>query len=126
MSMRSPLGRARGLGSSKEGVSHWWAQCMTSLALVPLTVWFVASLVALTGADHDTVRDWIGSPVAAGLLILLIVTTFYHAALGLEVIIEDYIHHSKVRFVARLGVKALSVVLGLTAVLSVLIVLLGN
>ncbi|MCH8270709.1 MAG: succinate dehydrogenase, hydrophobic membrane anchor protein [Planctomycetes bacterium] len=84
MSMRSPLGRVRGLGSAREGVGHWWAQRMTALALVPLALWFVAALVALTGADHASARDWIGAPVPASLLVLLIVATFYHGALGLQ------------------------------------------
>ncbi|HSR71785.1 MAG TPA: succinate dehydrogenase, hydrophobic membrane anchor protein [Kiloniellales bacterium] len=123
MSMRSPLGRVRGLGTAKEGTAHWWAQCMTSLALVPLTLWFIVSLVALTGADHATVVEWIGSPLVAGLLILLIVTTFYHGALGLQIIIEDYVHIPPVKFAALIAVNGLSIVLGLTGVLAVLTVL---
>jgi succinate dehydrogenase / fumarate reductase membrane anchor subunit len=117
MSMRSPLGRVRGLGSAREGVGHWWAQRMTSLALVPLALWFVAALVGLTGADYATARDWIATPVPAALLVLLIVATFYHGALGLQVIIEDYVHHE--------GAK-LSLLLGLTGVLAVLTVLFGG
>ncbi|MEE8292994.1 MAG: succinate dehydrogenase, hydrophobic membrane anchor protein, partial [Kiloniellales bacterium] len=69
MNLRSPLGQVRGLGSAKEGVSHWWAQRLTALALIPLCLWFVASVVALAGADHAAVRDWVDSPVVAGLLI---------------------------------------------------------
>ena len=121
--MRTPLGRAQGLGSAKEGVGHWWAQRMSALALVPLTVWFVASLVAMAGADYFAIRDWIGSPVVAGLLVLLIVATFYHTALGLQVIIEDYVHHPAVKFAGLLAVNAASTVLALTGVLAVLTVL---
>ncbi len=125
MSMRSPLGRVRGLGSAREGVGHWWAQRMTSLALVPLALWFVASLVALTGADHGTARQWIAAPVPASLLVLLIVAAFYHGALGIQVIIEDYIHHEGVKVAVLIAVNGLSLVLGLTGVLAVLTVLFG-
>ncbi len=126
MSMRSPLGRVRGLGSAREGVGHWWAQRMTSLALVPLTLWFVAALVELTGADHGTARDWIAAPVPASLLVLLIVATFYHGALGVQVIIEDYVHHEGVKVAALIAVNAMSLLLGLTGVLAVLTVLFGG
>jgi succinate dehydrogenase / fumarate reductase membrane anchor subunit len=126
MSMRSPLGRVRGLGSAREGVGHWWAQRMTSLALIPLALWFVASLVTLTGADHATARDWIGAPVPAALLVLLIVAAFYHGALGFQVIIEDYIHHEGVKVAALIAVNAVSLLLGLTGVLAVLTILFGG
>ncbi len=125
MSMRSPLGRVRGLGSAREGVGHWWAQRLTSLALVPLTLWFVASLVTLTGADHAAARDWIAAPVPAGLLVLLIVATFYHGMLGVQVIIEDYVHHEGAKVAALIAVGGASLVLGLTGVLAVLAVLFG-
>lgn len=120
MSLRSPLGRVRGLGAAKEGVSHWWAQRLTALALVPITVWFVASLVAMAGADYYAVRDWIGSPVVAGLMVLLIVATFHHTVIGLQVVIEDYVHNEAAKLAGIVLVKAASIALGLTAVLAVL------
>ncbi len=126
MSMRSPLGRVRGLGSAREGAGHWWAQRMTALALVPLALWFVAALVTLTGADHGSVRAWIGAPVPASLLVLLIVISFYHGALGLQTIVEDYIHHEGAKLTALIVVNGLSLVLGLTGVLAVLTVLFGG
>ncbi|MCZ6509344.1 MAG: succinate dehydrogenase, hydrophobic membrane anchor protein, partial [Alphaproteobacteria bacterium] len=91
MSLRSPLGRARGLGSAKSGTQHWWAQRLTAIALVPLTIWFVIAMVAATGSDYTTARAFIGNPVTAVLLVLLIVATFHHAQLGLQVVIEDYV-----------------------------------
>ena len=90
--MRSPLGRAIGLGSAKEGVEHWWLQRITAVALVPLSLWFVIAIIRLVGADSDGVRDWVGNPLPAILLVLLLIATFWHAALGLQVVIEDYIH----------------------------------
>ena len=126
MSMRSPLGRVRGLGSARDGVGHWWAARMTALALIPLALWFVASVVTLTGADYATVRAWIGSPVVAGLLVLLVLMTFTHAALGLQEIVEDSIHHEGAKLVALLAVKAFALLLGLTGVLAVLTILFGG
>ncbi len=126
MSMRSPLGRVRGLGSAREGVGHWWAERMTAIALIPLVLWFVASVVMITGADYATVRAWIASPVVAGLLVLLVVMTFAHAALGLQVIVEDYIHHEGAKLATLLAVKAFALLLGLTGVLAVLTILFGG
>lgn len=123
MSLRSPLGRVKGLGAAHEGVGHWWAQRLTAVALVPLLVWFVASVAAMAGADHAAVRAWMASPVVAGLLILLTVAGFHHAALGAQVVIEDYVHHEAAKVGAILAVKALALVLALTSVLAVLSVL---
>lgn len=123
MNRRSALGRVRGLGSAKEGVGHWWAQRLTALALVPLTLWFVISVAAMTGASHAEMVDWVGSPLVAGLLILLIVATFYHNYLGLQVVIEDYVHHEGWKLALLLLVQGGSVLLALTALLSVLILL---
>ena len=77
--MRSPLGRAIGLGSAKEGVEHWLVQRITALALVPLALWFVIAVIGLVGADFDTVQAWVGQPLPAILLVLLLIATFYHA-----------------------------------------------
>jgi succinate dehydrogenase / fumarate reductase, membrane anchor subunit len=90
--MRSPLGRATGLGSAKAGVDHWWAQRITAIALIPLSLWFVAAVIGLLGADLETVQNWVSLPLPAILLILLLIATFYHFSLGLEVVIEDYVH----------------------------------
>lgn len=90
--MRSPIGRAIGLGSAKEGVAHWWAQRITAVALVPLTLWFVIAIIGLVGADLETVQNWVSRPLPAILLVLLLIATFYHVFLGLQVVIEDYVH----------------------------------
>ena len=118
--LRSPLGRAIGLGSAKEGVEHWWLQRVTAVALVPLTVWFVVAVVRLSGADIDTVRDWVGRPLPSILLVLLLIATFWHASLGLQVVIEDYVHTDLAKLglliVVRLACFALAVA-GIIAVL---------
>lgn len=118
--MRSPLGRAIGLGSAKEGVEHWWLQRLTAVALVPLTLWFVIAIIRFAGADIDTVRDWVGSPLPAILLVLLLIAIFWHASLGLQVVIEDYVHAEFAKLglliVVRLACFALAVA-GIFAVL---------
>ncbi len=91
MSMRSPLARVRGLGSAKGGTHHWWVQRLTSIALVPLVLWFAASVAPLAGASHAEVVAWLASPVPAVLTIFLVVVVFHHLKLGLEVVIEDYV-----------------------------------
>jgi succinate dehydrogenase / fumarate reductase membrane anchor subunit len=123
MSLRSPLARVRGLGSAKDGTAHWWAQRLTALALIPLALWFCISVIAMSGADYATVAAWAGSPLVGGLLILLLGATFYHGALGLQVVIEDYLHHEMTKLVLLLLVKAASLVLALTGILSVLMLL---
>ena len=119
--MRSPLGRAVGLGSAKEGVEHWWLQRITAVALVPLSLWFVIAIIRLVGADVDSVRDWVGNPLPAIMLILLLIATFHHASLGLQVVIEDYVHAELVKLglviIVRLACFALAVA-GIFAVLS--------
>lgn len=89
---RSPLGRAAGLGSAKEGVEHWWRQRLSAVALIPLTLWFVVSIIALPASDYSTVVAWLTTPLATWLMVLLLLALFYHMALGLQVIIEDYVH----------------------------------
>lgn len=120
--MRSPLGRAIGLGSAKEGVEHWWLQRITAIALVPLALWFVICVIRLVGADLDTVQEWIGRPLPAILLVLLLIATFYHASLGLQVVIEDYVHAELTKLglvvIVRLACVALAVA-GIFAVLSI-------
>ena len=102
--MRSALARAVGFGSAKDGVGHWWAERVSALALVPLTLWFVASIIAHTGSDHTSFIAWLRTPLVSILMILLVITLFYHTALGLQVVIEDYVH-SWVKFAAMIAVR---------------------
>jgi len=122
-SMRTPMARVRGLGAAKDGTGHWWMQKLLSLALIPLTIWFVASVIALAGADYAAVTAWLANPVAAGLMILLVVATFYHGLLGVQAVVEDYVHNEAVKFGLLIGLKGLHIVLGLTGVLAVLTIL---
>lgn len=109
---RSPLARAIGLGSAKEGVEHWWHERLTAVALVPLTVWFAASIMAHAGSDYDAFIAWLSTPLTTFLMVLLLIALFYHTALGLQVVIEDYVHSAAkipVLVAMRLGCFALAV-----------------
>ena len=120
MTMRSPLSRARGLGSAKTGTGHWWAQRLTALALIPLVIWFVVSMIIVTGADHAAAVEFISSPINAVLLILLIVATFHHGQLGLQVVIEDYIHTKWLEVGLIIAVKGAAIFLGVASVYAVI------
>ena len=118
--LRTPLARARGLGSAREGVHHWWAQRLTAIALIPLVVWFAISLVMLSGADYGMARAWIGSPLVMVLLILTIVIGLHHGQLGLQVVIEDYVHGDGWKLALIVAVRFVAVVFGLAAVVAIL------
>ena len=124
--MRTMLGRVRGLGSAKSGFAYWWAQRMTALALVPLLIWFVISIIGLIGADHAAFVAWAGHPVSGALLIALVIAVFYHAELGLTVVIEDYVHEEVAKILALVVVRGLAVLGGLIGVVSVLKLMVGK
>ena len=126
MSLRTPLGRVRGLGSAKEGTAHWWAQRVTAIALVPLAVWFAASLVLLAGAEHGAVAAWMRDPMAAVPMLLLILAGFHHAQLGMQVVIEDYVGSEGLRLALVAAVRLAAVALGTGAAFSVLKLALGG
>jgi len=92
MSLRSPLGKVLRLGSAGEGVGHWWAQRVTAVALVPLTAWFAISLLRSSLDSYAAMREWLGRPWVAVFASLLVITLAWHARLGIQVVIEDYVH----------------------------------
>ena len=122
---RTPLKRVRGLGSAGEGVGHWWSQRLTAMALVPLSLWFMWLAISLSGADYLTVRETLASPIQAIPMILFIYALFHHGQLGLQVIIEDYIHQRTAEIVLLVLVKGLALVAGLIATIAVLILIFG-
>jgi succinate dehydrogenase / fumarate reductase membrane anchor subunit len=117
---RSPLGRARGLGSAKAGATHWWAQRLTAIALVPLTLWFIWAVIGLKGADQQAVVVWLDNPVSLVLMLTLIVATFHHLQLGLQVVIEDYVKAHATKLASVLALKAACILLALACIVSVL------
>lgn len=125
MALKTPMKHALGLGAAKEGTDHWWMQRLTAVALVPLCLWFVFSLASYAGADYETVRAWIGSPLVAVLLIVLVGSVFYHAQLGLQVVLEDYVHLEWLRITSIVLMKFATLLLALAGILSVLRIALG-
>jgi succinate dehydrogenase / fumarate reductase membrane anchor subunit len=121
---RSPLGRVMGLGSAKAGYGHWWTERVTAVALVPLSVWFAASLIAHSGSGYEAFVGWIGSPVTTVLMILLLIALFWHAALGLQVVIEDYVH-SGAKVWALLATRFVCFGLAMTGIVATLRVAVG-
>jgi succinate dehydrogenase / fumarate reductase membrane anchor subunit len=120
MNMRTQLGEVRGLGSAKTGTGHFWMQRLTALALIPLTLWFVASLASMGSADYADAVAWVKSPLTSILLLALIAATFHHMQLGLQVIIEDYVHAEGLKIASLIVMKCGSVLLGLAAAFAVL------
>lgn len=92
MSLVTPLNRVLGLGSAKEGVEHWWGQRLSAVALVALGLWFVLSLIWLDDMSYATVVSWLQAPVASILMILTLLTALYHSKLGVQMVVEDYVH----------------------------------
>jgi succinate dehydrogenase / fumarate reductase membrane anchor subunit len=126
MDRRTPLGRVRGLGSAKEGTEHFWAQRVTAIALIPLALWFVASLAAYTGADHATAKAWLAEPFTAIVMILLVAIGFHHAQLGIQVVIEDYVSTEWIKVFSIIVVKLAAVALAVAAIFSVLKIAFGS
>ncbi len=123
--LRSPLGRARGLGSAKEGLHHWWAQRITAVALVPLTIWFVYSVASMASGRMDF-DLWLLSPINAAALMLFIAVGVHHGVIGLQVVLEDYVVSHLARTISILLVKLVGYGLAALAIVSTLIVTLGG
>lgn len=126
MSMQSPLSRAKGLGSAKEGLHHWLVQRFTGIALVPLSLWFMWSMTCLAGAEYAEVVAWLRMPANAVSMSLFVAVALYHSALGVQVVMEDYISHEGFRMVKMIGQKFLHYFLAALGVFSVLQVAFGG
>jgi succinate dehydrogenase / fumarate reductase, membrane anchor subunit len=125
MSLRSPLGRVLGFGSAKGGSAHWYSQRVTGLALVLLGSWLAVSLACLGGASYERVSHWLRSPADSALMLLLVVVAARHAALGLQVVIEDYVSGSGARTAALIAVRFALVAAALLGALAVLRIAFG-
>jgi succinate dehydrogenase / fumarate reductase membrane anchor subunit len=126
MSLRSPLGRVLGLGAAKDGVGHWWAQRLTAVALVPLTLWFFGSLLSLGSLDYAVVRHWLAVSAHALGVLLLLITLVYHSRLGLQVVVEDYVHTQGVKLVTLVAIDFLHILIAGSGVFAVLEVIFGG
>ncbi len=117
---RSMLGRARGAGAAHAGLATWWTQRVTALALIPLSLWFIASMISLESAHRADVAGWLHAPLSLALVLALIVATFWHMALGLGEVIEDYVHQEGAKLALVLAVRGMSVLLALLCAVSAL------
>lgn len=126
MSLRSPLGRVLGSGSAKDGTAHWWAQRVSAIALVPLTLWLFFSLLLLPGLDYATVRAWLSLPVSGFLSVLTVAVLAYHAYLGTTVVVEDYVHGEGLKVLSLIALKFLYVLCAGAGIFAVLRVAFGS
>lgn len=119
-SMSTPLARARGLGSAKSGLHHWWHQRISAVAMVGLVSWMVILLFSLVEADYQTALNMLAHPVNATVVVLFVAVGLWHASLGLQVVLEDYVANEGARLIAILAVKMTASVTAILAILSVL------
>ena len=125
MSLRNPLATAKGLGSAKTGTSHWWAQRVSALALIPLSLWFAVSVLQLVHADYVVVINWLHAPWTAVLLSLFLFTVFYHAYLGLQVVVEDYVHMEWLKITMLLIIKFICILFAAAGIFTALRIAFG-
>jgi succinate dehydrogenase / fumarate reductase, membrane anchor subunit len=126
MAYRTPIAKVRGLGAARSGLQHWKMQRLTAISNVLLVLWFVFSAMALSGSGYEEVRAWLASPVTATLMVLLIISTFYHARLGLQVIVEDYVHHEGARVASLVAIALVVFALAVACIVAVLRVAIGG
>ena len=120
VSMKTPLGRVRGLGSARSGTQHFWQQRLTSVAGIPLTIAFIVIVIALLGRNHAAAVQILGSPLVAIVMLLFIITTVYHMCLGMQEIIIDYVHDDLIKFLALMANTCFGVVLAMASIYAIL------
>lgn len=126
MSLRTPIKQARGLGSAKDGTAHFIAQRVSALLLIPLAIWLMCGLVGLVGADHAAATAWVAAPMNTVFLVVFLAAMFYHSELGVQVVVEDYVHTEGLKMLTLLLSKFVHILFGVAAILAVLRVSLGG
>jgi succinate dehydrogenase / fumarate reductase, membrane anchor subunit len=126
MAAKNEVARFKAWGTTRHGYGDWKIQRLTSIAAIPLFVWFIASAVALAGEPYAEVRLWLAAPFNATMMILLVVTTFWHAKLGIQVVIEDYVHHEGVGIASLIALNLAVVALAAFCLVAILRVSLGS
>ena len=122
---RTSFDRTQGLGSAHEGVGHWWMQRVTALALIPLTLWFAASLIARARDDYGAFILWLRAPFTSVLMVLLLIALFYHMALGLQVVVEDYVHTDRIKIPTAVVTHLASFALAVAGIVTTLRIAFG-
>ncbi len=123
--MRTPLSRVRGLGAAKKGTEHFWLQRITALANIPLSMFFLASLMAHIGAEHARIVAYLSHPVVCVIMLLLILSAVWHAKLGLQIVIEDYIHGEASKLIAIVLNNFFTLIIGIASTVAILKIALG-
>ena len=123
---RSDISRIKARGSAKSGAEHWWRQRVTAIANLLLVIWFLVSAVSLSGAGYEEARAWLGGQFNATMMVLLVVSLFWHARLGVQVVLEDYVHGRGLRLAAQIGLDFLTIALLVSCLLAILEVSLGS
>ncbi len=125
MNLDTPLARVRGLGSAKHGTEHFWQQRVTAILLAPLCIWLVISLLSLDLQNYRAVVDWLRQPINSMLMLILVLTACHHGQLGVQVVIEDYLHNDWQKIACLIMIKFLAMVAGLASILAILRVFQG-
>ena len=120
MKFRTPISQAKGLGSAKEGAHHWWMQRLTAIALVPLTLWFTFSVASNVGANFEEMYQWISSPWVAAFLLLFFIVSYYHGAIGIQVVLEDYVSSEGTRMLIIIITKLILALLGTASAIAII------
>jgi succinate dehydrogenase / fumarate reductase membrane anchor subunit len=126
MEFRTPIAKVRGLGAARAGLGHWKMQRLTAISNVLLVLLFMFSAMALSGSGYEQVRAWLASPLTASLMVLLIISTFYHARLGLQVVVEDYVHHEGLKMASLVAIVLVVLALAVACIVAVLKVAVGG
>lgn len=125
MNLRNPLANAKNHGAAGGGVEHWWAQRFSAIVMLALSIWVVYALVSVIGASHGEVTEFLARPFNAALAILFIATSLYHSRLGLQVVVEDYVHHRGLELAMLLVIKIAALIGGVLAVVAILNIVFG-
>jgi succinate dehydrogenase / fumarate reductase membrane anchor subunit len=120
MTMRTPLARVRGLGSAKKGTEHFWLQRVTALANIPLTMFLIVSLVVHAGSDFATMRAYLATPLVSVAMVLLIISAVWHMRLGLQVVIEDYVHSEGRKLLAIMMNNFIAIIIAVSCLMAIL------
>ena len=126
MSLRHPIARARGLGSAKNGAHHFIVQRLTAVALIPLAIWFLVAALRLLHGEYADARTWLAQPLNASLMSVFIMALFYHAQLGVQVVIEDYVHTPWMELSMQIGTKFLCFFAAVASLLAIVRIALGS
>ncbi|MBK8285051.1 MAG: succinate dehydrogenase, hydrophobic membrane anchor protein [Ahniella sp.] len=125
MSLQTPLGRVRGLGSAREGVAHWWAQRVSAVLLLPLSIWFLSWVLPVLGQPYSDARVFVAQPLNAFLLLTFMLALIYHALLGVQVVIEDYLHTRWLEVSLQVAIKLIAFLAALATAFALIRIVLG-